>query len=217
MTTAGAHRFLSFLLLVGLLLMPDPTSPANATQTIAATTLTDFTPNSPGFGWYVQNDNVMGGKSEGGFVVATGELLFSGSTNTNGGGFSSIRTQSIQMDLSRYTGISLRVKGDGRRYTWHLRTNAEWRGRPISYWADFGTEAGQWHDVTIPFTRFHPRFRGLKLDGPKLDTKEITEMGLYIYDKLDGPFQIYLSGVGVFTDNEYNGPGGYSSIGSSTD
>jgi len=173
-------------------------SPINATQLTTASLLTDFTASSPDLGWYVQNDNVMGGKSEGSFTLASGELEFSGSTNTNGGGFSSIRTQSIELDLSNYAGIRIHAMGDGRRYTWHLQTNARWRGRPISYWADFVTVAGKWHVVDIPFTSFNPQFRGTKLDGPTLDPGEITEMGLYIYDKLDGPFALTLSRVSAF-------------------
>jgi len=177
-------------------------SRVNAADATAASILTDFTAGSSEMGWYVQNDNVMGGRSQGGFKLAPGELQFSGSTNTNGGGFSSIRSQSMQLDLSSFAGIRVRVKGDGRRYTWHLQTNARWRGRPLSYWADFETIAGQWQEVDIPFIRFYPQFRGFKLDGPVLDTSEITEMGLYIYDKLDGPFALTLSSVGAFSKDK---------------
>ena len=31
--------------------------------------ITDFTSATPDLGWYVQNDNVMGGRSEGGFDI----------------------------------------------------------------------------------------------------------------------------------------------------
>ena len=83
--------------------------------------LTDFSSDSPDLGWYVQNDNVMGGRSEGDFEEVKDELVFAGSTNTNGGGFSSIRTQPFKLDLSEHDGIQLRVKGDGRRYTWNYK------------------------------------------------------------------------------------------------
>ena len=157
--------------------------------------VTDFTPDSPDLGWYVQNDNVMGGRSEGGFEQGEGELIFAGSTNTNGGGFSSIRTRPFELDLSNYDGIQLHVKGDGRRYTWQLQTNALWRGRRISYWADFDTTKGEWSKVDIPFSDFFPQFRGYKLDGPELDPAQITEYGVYIYDKKDGPFELHLDSV----------------------
>ena len=160
--------------------------------------LTDFTSDSPDLGWYVQNDNVMGGRSEGGFEQTPGELIFAGSTNTNGGGFSSIRTQPFKVDLSSHDGIRLRVKGDGRTYIWQLQTNALYRGGRVSYWADFETRAGEWITVDIPFSRFFPQFRGFKLDGPELDTGQITEFGLYIYDQKDGPFELRLDSVQAY-------------------
>ncbi len=156
---------------------------------------TDFTLDSADLGWYVLNDNVMGGRSNGDFDQAQGELRFTGNTNTNGGGFSSIRTKALQLDLSDHSGVQLRVHGDGRRYTWRLSTAASSRGRQISYWADFETREGEWITVTIPFDRFIPRFRGVQLDGPALDTEQITGMGIMIYDKQDGPFELRLSSM----------------------
>lgn len=157
--------------------------------------LTDFTPDTFDMGWYVLNDNVMGGRSKGGFESGHGELVFSGSTNTNGGGFSSIRTKRMELDLSSHDGIRLRVFGDGRRYTWRLTSNATWRGRLVSYWADFDTRDGAWATVDIPFSNFVPKFRGNELRGPGIGTDEITGMGLMIYDGKDGPFEMKLASV----------------------
>ena len=165
------------------------------TDSEAGYLLTDFTDDSGDLGWYVVNDNVMGGRSEGGFRVEQGELLFTGSTNTRGGGFSSIRTEPVRFDLSDYKGIRLKVLGDGRRYTWRLTTNARWRGRQVGYWADFETVKGEWLTVDIPFARFIPQFRGMRLDGPGVDPGQITGMGLMIYDNLDGPFELSLTSV----------------------
>lgn len=162
--------------------------------------LTDFSADSPDLGWYVQNDNVMGGRSEGGFEAGQDELIFAGSTNTNGGGFSSIRTQPFKLDLSDYDGIQLRVKADGRRYTWQLQTNARWRGNRISYWSHFETDNGEWQTINIPFSSFFPQFRGFELDEPDLDPSDITEFGLYIYDKKDGPFELRLDSIQGYKD-----------------
>ncbi len=167
-------------------------------ETEAGRLLTDFASERTDLGWFVVNDNVMGGRSEGDFTVAQGELYFSGSTNTRGGGFSSIRTGAMQLDLSDSEGIRLRVKGDGRRYTWRLTTNARWWGRQISYWAEFETEEGAWSTVDIPFSRFVPQFRGARLDGPPLDTTQITGMGLMIYDNRDGPFELRMTSVHAY-------------------
>ena len=161
--------------------------------------LTDFTSTSTDFGWYVLNDNVMGGRSEGDFSLEQGVLHFTGKTNTNGGGFSSIRTSPMVLDLSGNAGIRLRVQGDGRRYTWRLTTDARWRGRQVSYWADFETQDGTWTTVDIPFDRFIPKFRGYQLDGPALDSGQITGMGLMIYDDQDGPFDVRLGAVYAYS------------------
>lgn len=183
-----------------------PAPPADAsepgpTDSKGVLMLTDFAADTPDLGWYVQNDNVMGGRSEGGFETEEqGELIFAGSTNTNGGGFSSILTQPLQLDLSKYDGIQLRVKGDGRRYTWELQTTARYRNFKVSYWAEFGTLKGEWSTVRIPFAKFYPQFRGFNLDGPELDTSEIREFGLYIYDKLDGPFELRLDSVQAYSE-----------------
>lgn len=160
--------------------------------------LSEFTGNSPDLGWYIQNDNVMGGQSQGRFEIVSDELIFSGNTNTDGGGFSSIRTHPLQLNLSDRSGIRVKVKGDGRRYTWHLQTDARWRGRSVNYWADFNTSADEVASVDIPFTSFVPQFRGFKLNGPELNTQQITQLGLYIYDKNDGPFELILLSVEAY-------------------
>ena len=180
--------------------MTFPGSQPGASGSLDETTLmfADFTTDGAHPGWYVVNDNVMGGRSEGGFRIEQGALRFAGCTNTDGGGFSSIRTKPVKLDLSNYTGIRLRVKGDGRRYTWRLTTTARWQGREIGYWADFETQDGIWSTADIPFSSFVPRYRGSRLDGPELDPEEITGMGLMIYDKLDGPFELHIATIAAF-------------------
>ena len=174
-------------ILVPVLLMSIPVTPA-ADSPVALEDLQ----------WFVVNDNVMGGRSNGGFTIEDGALIFAGATNTNGGGFSSIRTRPITADLSAYEGIQLQVLGDGRRYTWRLTTDARWRGREVAYWADFETVAGQWTTVEIPFATFVPRFRGSRLPGPQLEPGQITGLGLMIYDGEDGPFELHLAAVSAY-------------------
>ena len=173
---------------------PDPSNDEGALM------LTDFTPDTPELGWYTQNDNVMGGRSEGDFELVPGKLIFAGSTNTNGGGFSSIRTQPFEVDLSAYDGIQLRVKGDGRRYTWQIQTDARYKRVRVSYWADFDTKDGEWTTVNIPFSKFYPQYRGYKLPEPELEPAKVKEFGLYIYDKKDGPFKLQLDSIGAYSD-----------------
>lgn len=192
---------LPILLLFALLFVTVTVSQVDAADPTAGEErmLTDFTPDTLHLGWYVVNDDVMGGRSEGGFEIRHGELHFAGTTNTDGGGFSSIRTNRMRLDLSRYDGMRLYVKGDGRRYTWRMTTSARWQGREVSYWADFGTRAGTLHRVDIPFSDFVPKYRGIDLYEPDLDPREITGMGLMIYDKQNGPFELQLASIQAYT------------------
>ena len=187
------------IILLALLCQPLSASESDELDTLF---LTSFNADSPDFGWYVQNDNVMGGRSEGGFDISSGQLIFSGNTNTNGGGFSSIRTQPLKLDLSAYTGIRVKIKADGRRYTWGMQTDARWRGRKVNYWADFDTLADEMSVIDIPFTNFFPQFRGFKLEGPELDTSQINEFALYQYDKTDGPFELRLISVEAYMESK---------------
>jgi len=187
--------------MLGALLVIVASTSLNAAESNSKVELmiTNFSSDTPDLGWYVQNDNVMGGRSEGGFEQLDNTLIFAGSTNTRGGGFCSIRTRSFQLDLSGYDGIRLRVKGDGRSYIWQLQTDARWRGRRVSYWADIATRADEWMTVDMPFTSFVPQFRGYQLDGPDIDPGQITEMGLYINDTKDGLFELQVKSVDAYS------------------
>jgi len=155
--------------------------------------LMDFSdPDAPA--WYVVNDDVMGGRSRGGYTLETGSLVFAGATNTQGGGFSSIRTDVRPLDLSGRLGIRLRLRGDGRSYRFRLQTTAG-----VAYFAPFDTASGgHWETIDVPFSRFEPRRRGQPLDGPPLDPARIESLGLMIYDRKDGPFRLEVDWIGAY-------------------
>ena len=160
--------------------------------------ITDFSDGGANLGWYVLNDDVMGGRSSGSIESTSGTLLFTGNTNTIGGGFSSIRTESLRLDLSESAGIRLHIKADGRRYSWGLTTDVRWRGREVGYWAEFDTLADTWTTVHLPFSRFVPRFRGSRLNAPALNAARISGMRLMIYDGQDGPFRVVLDSIHAY-------------------
>ncbi|MFK7888539.1 MAG: CIA30 family protein [Gammaproteobacteria bacterium] len=160
--------------------------------------LSGFAPDEPQLDWRIVNDNVMGGRSDGEFRVHNDTLMFTGRTNTNGGGFSSIRAEPLQLDLGDFDGIRVRLKGDGRRYTWRLASQRRWRGIGVGYWAEFDTVADEWITVDLPFSDFVPQVRGRRLQGPGIDRANIAGMGLMIYDGKDGAFALELEGVYAF-------------------
>jgi monofunctional biosynthetic peptidoglycan transglycosylase len=147
--------------------------------------------------WITVNDNVMGGKSKGGPSFADGLLTFKGVTNTDGGGFSSIRTKPEAMNLTGSVGLLLRVKGDGRTYRASLRTdvsNGRWK---IPFRAEFDTVKDEWVTVFVPYDAMTPTFWGreIKNDPPALELDKVQSMGLMIYDKKDGPFELQVDWI----------------------
>ena len=53
---------------------------------------------------------------------------------------------SVPEDLSAYDGLELRLKGDGRKYKFIIRTSSDWD--TVGYTASFDTVAGQWQSVS---------------------------------------------------------------------
>jgi hypothetical protein len=68
--------------------------------------------------------------------------------------FASVRTKNYQpaLDLSMYDGIQLRVKGNGLRFKFILRSDANWD--TTAYTHSFDTTDGVWETISIPFTAF---------------------------------------------------------------
>ncbi|TAG07330.1 MAG: CIA30 family protein [Verrucomicrobia bacterium] len=141
--------------------------------------------------WIAQNDGVMGGLSTGRPIIADGMLDFSGTLSLeNNGGFSSIMTHEKKFDLTGMKQMILRVKGDGRTYRLRISTDAKHRGSSIVYMAEFPTQAGQWLEVSVPFSSMKPSHHGNDLSGPALDLTKIEEIGLLIGDKRAGDFSL---------------------------
>ena len=141
--------------------------------------------------WRTVNDGVMGGRSSGGPDFKDGMMRFSGMINTNGGGFSSVRTTVAPGDLISADGLKIRVKSDGREYKVTLRTNATYRGRLVSFQAPIPmTEKNEWEDVFVPFDRLEASLFGRPLSGGKFERDAAQELGIIIADGRDGPFQL---------------------------
>lgn len=153
--------------------------------------LFDFTTNPREPVWVAVNDDVMGGISRGSAQTSDGTLQFRGLLSLeNNGGFSSIRARGKTRDLSAFTHLVLRVKGDGRTYRITLGSNAEFRRSRISYQAEFSTQNGAWSEVVVPLARFVPTWRGESLSGPPLDLARIEEFGLMLADGQPGAFAL---------------------------
>jgi monofunctional biosynthetic peptidoglycan transglycosylase len=139
------------------------------------------------------DDRVMGGvsrsavePSEGGHAVFTGNLSLE-----QNGGFASVRSRGIALDLSEATTLVLRARGDGKRYTLRLRDD---RGSDdVSFRSAFETRPGEWVEVELPLDGFRATWRGRAVpDAPPLDRAHVVAVGLMISDGQAGEFELEL-------------------------
>ena len=164
-------------------------SPAPASDSTRL--LFDFEPGERAR-WQVVNDGVMGGRSQGAAEIDSGAMRFTGTLVTRGGGFTSVRTLwpgAAPLDLSGYAGVELRVRGGGRTFEVEVTDGTRVRGRPLSRRAPFPTTA-DWQTVRVPFADLATSVFGRPVRAEPLDAARVTEVGLFILDGQDGPFEL---------------------------
>lgn len=154
-------------------------------------------------GWRIVNDEVMGGLSQGNIEISeTGILTFSGELSLeNNGGFSSLRSENLSLDLSKAKGFSIKVKGDGRTYQLRLNTEARYQGMAVSFMAPFPSEKGKWTEVNIPFSAFKGSFRGRALKDKTFDPAQVRRIGIMLADKKPGSFKIQVDWIRIYGSN----------------
>ena len=159
-------------------------------------TLFDFKAVTHSPTWEVVNDDVMGGVSTSQFEVLTnGGAVFSGTVRfENNGGFASVRSSPVGENLAGLTAFVLRVRGDGRRYKFSVRTGTGF-DTPL-YQCSLTTKPGEWTEHRLPLKQFVPTFRGRVLSGePPLDPAKVTSVGFLISDKQAGPFRLEIDWI----------------------
>lgn len=188
---------------------PSPSSPMPQSDRL----IFDFTQSAPDLPdvWGALDDVVMGGVSQSGIQFGADAAYFSGNVSTaNSGGFASVRTRNFEppLDLSDYRGIELRVKGDGNRYKFMLRTETRWDG--IAYCYSFDTVPDTWITVRIPFSDFIPVFRAKTVGNAPIDRSQILAMQLMLskfeYDGALNPhfqpgfFQLQIASIQAYRE-----------------
>ncbi|MFB2976188.1 CIA30 family protein [Microseira sp. BLCC-F43] len=162
--------------------------------------------------WGALDDVVMGGVSESSIRFANDTAVFFGNVSTaNSGGFASVRTRNFNpgINLSGYEGIELRVRGDGKRYKFFIRSNSAWDG--IGYAYSFDTVYNIWTTVRIPFKDLIPVFRAKTVkDAAPIDASQIYSFQLMLskfeYDgQLNPKFQPGLFQLEVESIKAYGG------------
>ncbi len=160
--------------------------------------------------WGAVDDVVMGGVSNSRIIRSPEGAWFTGNVSTaNSGGFASVRTRNFEppLDLSQASGIKLRVKGDGQRYKFFIRTDAGWDSVAFSY--SFDTVENEWITVKVPFSQMRGVVRAKTLpDDVKLNPQQVRSMQLMLskfeYDRAlnpkfkPGEFSLYVESIAAY-------------------
>lgn len=143
--------------------------------------------------WYVVNDGVMGGLSKGTISInEDGNALFKGYVTTeNNGGFSSVRYTFNKKDVSKFTHVVLKLKGDGKSYQLRIKENLSER---YSFIATFKT-SGDWETIKMPLSTFYPSFRGYKLNKSNFSGDYMEEIAFLIGNKVKESFVLEIDKI----------------------
>jgi NADH dehydrogenase [ubiquinone] 1 alpha subcomplex assembly factor 1 len=157
-------------------------------------TLFEFTGKKTDVEWRPSNDGVMGGLSIGNADIIEGGMLFNGDLSLkNNGGFSSIYSRT-NFDLSDFSGIRLKVLGDGRTYQLRLESDAIFsQHRPVTFSHEFKTTIDQWVEVFLPFSGLNQTWRGRQLSGYTFNPQDIRRIGVMLADKKPGEFSLKIA------------------------
>lgn len=153
----------------------------------------EFTPNSDLSNWNIVDDVVMGGKSNGQFLLNDeGHGVFKGEVSLeNNGGFSSVRYSLNSLDIKDYTTAVLEIKGDGKSYQFRMRSNTSQRH---SYITSFET-SGEWQTKEILLSDLYPAFRGRKLDIKNFPGETLSELAFLIGNKKQEAFKLEIKSI----------------------
>jgi NADH dehydrogenase [ubiquinone] 1 alpha subcomplex assembly factor 1 len=160
---------------------------------LASAALSSFELQANNTTWYVINDGVMGGVSSSTAKIVAGNLEFAGRVRLeNNGGFASIRTNSGQYNLGSFSSLTLRVRGDGKKYGFQIGTNT---ARGILYRFEFETRAEQWTEINVPFKNLQATRFGQVLPRPAFNSSNIEHFGFIIGNKKAEDFKLELDWI----------------------
>lgn len=153
----------------------------------------DFNVNANIKNWRIIDDVVMGGRSNGNFKInKSGHGEFSGTISLkNNGGFSSLRYRFNRKDIQKHQYVTLRVKGDGNKYQFRIKDNAN---NYYSFIANFET-AKDWQNIKVPLSEMYPVFRGRKLNMDNFSSNKIEEIAFLIGNKKEQNFKLEIDTI----------------------
>ncbi|RZO55550.1 MAG: CIA30 family protein, partial [Limisphaerales bacterium] len=150
----------------------------------------------------IVNDTVMGGRSSSRWSKNSSALSFEGFLSLeNNGGFASVRHDLNNINLSSTEGIFIKVKGDGRKYQFRIRSQA-------SRWANYSQEFKTKKDIVqsffLPYKDFKPSWRGRSVRNvPTLTGKDVRGIGFLLGDKVQGKFKLDILNISASTQKDF--------------
>ena len=172
---------------------------SNASDTIP---LLDTNGKTSKIKWNIVNDTVMGGRSSSRWSKNSSALSFEGFLSLeNNGGFASVRHDLNNINLSSTEGIFIKVKGDGRKYQFRIRSQA-------SRWANYSQEFKTKKDIVqsffLPYKDFKPSWRGRSVRNvPTLTGKDVRGIGFLLGDKVQGKFKLDILNISASTQKDF--------------
>jgi len=156
-------------------------------------TIYDFKKDSSLKDWEVEDDVVMGGRSSGEFSINTdGHAVFEGYVSLeNNGGFSSVQYKFPKLDVSDFSKIVIKLKGDGKDYQFRVRSDLQ---DYYSYITNFST-SNEWQEIEIDLNDMYPSFRGRKLDLPNYKGIDLQEVRFLIGNKRNEKFKLLIDKI----------------------
>ncbi|MFC3879722.1 CIA30 family protein [Algoriphagus namhaensis] len=158
--------------------------------------LVDFSNDPETSRWYIVDDGVMGGRSQGNFsITKKGVAVFEGTVSLeNNGGFSSLRYRLPKTQEITQKSAKLYLKGDGKNYQFRIkRSSRDYH----SYIFDFQT-SGEWEEVIVPLEKMYPAFRGRNLAMEDYPADQIEEITFLIGNKKPESFRLEISKIELF-------------------
>ena len=185
---------------------------SNASDTIP---LLDTNGKTSKIKWNIVNDTVMGGRSSSRWSKNSSALSFEGFLSLeNNGGFASVRHDLDNINLSNTDGIFIKVKGDGRKYQFRIRSQAS---RWANYSQEFKTKKDTVQSFFLPYKDFKPSWRGRSVRNvPTLTGKDVRGIGFLLGDKVQGKFKLDILNISASTQKDFKNLLGKSKIPSSS-
>ncbi|MFD2909096.1 CIA30 family protein [Flavobacterium ardleyense] len=161
--------------------------------TMNTTIIYDFNKKSSKRDWRIIDDGVMGGISQGEFLIdSDGNGVFYGTISLeNNGGFSSVRYQFDKILTNKDSKIIIRLKGDGKQYQFRIKDKFD---SYYSYITTFET-SGEWETIEIKLTDLYPSFRGQKLNLPNFNSNSFEEIVFLLGNKKKESFKLVLDKI----------------------